>query len=228
MPEDASRRWMTYAEIATALNLPSAKAGEAKVRRAKWERTLGNDGLARVAVPLSVLEELHPLRRPNAEHRRNPYEGPVQALSLSAVLAELKVSHEQVAGELRRRAETAEARVETAEAWARQLADELATQHERAGRTEGERDTARAEAAALRAEVARLRDEVLAERERANTGLVRLAEAARLREAVVAERERANAALERAAEAEGRLAAGSSAARVLKACRAFLARRRGP
>src|SRR5687767_13485875 len=40
MPEDASRRWMTYAEIATALNLPSAKAGEAKARRAKWERTL--------------------------------------------------------------------------------------------------------------------------------------------------------------------------------------------
>ncbi len=228
MPEDASRRWMTYAEIAAALNLPSVKAGEAKARRAKWERMLGNDGFARAAVPLSVLEEPHPLQRRNAEGRRNPYEGPMQALSLAAVLAELKITHEQVANELRRRAETAEAGAETAEARARQLADELAAQHERAGRTEVERDAARAEAAALRAEVARLRDEVLAERERANTGLVRLAEAARLREAVVAERERANAALERAAEAEGRLAAGFSAARVLKACRAFLARRRGP
>lgn len=228
MPEDASRRWMTYAEIATALHLPSVKAGEAKARRAKWERTLGNDGFARVAVPLSVLEEPYPLRRHNAEVRRSPYEGPMQALSLAAVLTELKGSHEQVAGELRRRAETAEARAETAEARARQLADELATQHDRAGRTEGERDAARAEAAALRAEVARLRDEVLAERERANTGLVRVAEAARLREAMVAERERANAALERALEAEARLEAGSPAAQVLKAWRAFLARRKRP
>ena len=75
--------------------------------------------------------------------------------------------------------------------------------------------------------MAQLRNEVLAERERVNTGLVRLAEAAWLREAVVAEREQANAALERAAEAEGRLAAGSPAARVLRACRAFLGRRRG-
>ena len=37
----------------------------------------------------------------------------------------------------------------------------------------------------------------------------------------MAERERANKALERAAEAEGRLAAGSSAVRVLKACQPF-------
>ena len=73
-----------------------------------------------------------------------------------------------------------------------------------AGRTEGKRDATQAGVAALRAEAARLRDEVLAERERANTGLIRVAEAARLREAMVAERERANAALERALEAEAR------------------------
>lgn len=221
MPEDASRRWMTYAEIATALNLPSAKAGEAKARRAKWERTLGNDGFARVAVPLSVLEELHPLRRPNAEGRRRPYEGPAEVPSVAAVLAELRVSHEQVAGELRRRAEAAEARAEAAETQARE-------QRERAGRAEGERDAVQAEAAALRAEAARLREEMLAERERANAGLTRLAEAARLREAMVAERERANAALARAMEAEARLAAGSPVARALKTWRAFLAQRKRP
>ena len=56
----SSRRWLTYAEIAEALRLPSAKAGEAKARRAKWQRTIGNDGFARVAVPLSVLEEPYP------------------------------------------------------------------------------------------------------------------------------------------------------------------------
>ncbi len=222
MPEDASRRWMTYAEIAEALKLPSAKAGEAKARRSKWERMIGNDGFARVAVPLSVLEEPHPLRRPNAEARRRPHEGPVEAPTVAAVLAELRVSHEQVAGGLRRRAEVAEARAEAAEAQARE-------QRERAGRAEGERDAVQAEAAALRADVARLREEVLAERERANTGLIRVAEAARLREAVVAERERANAALERALEAEARLAAGTPpGARAVKALRAFLARRKRP
>src|SRR5918997_6747177 len=99
MPEDASRRWLTYAEIAAALKLPSAKAGEAKSRRAKWERTLGNDGFARVAVPLSVLEEPHPLRRPNVEGRRRLHEGPTEVPSVAAVLAELRISHEQVAGE---------------------------------------------------------------------------------------------------------------------------------
>src|SRR5215207_9551340 len=130
MPEDVSRRWMSYAEIAEALNLPSAKAGEAKARRAKWERVIGNDGFARVAVPLPVLEEPHPLRRPNAEGRRRPHETPTEAPSVAAVLAELKVSHEQATGELRRRAEAAEAR-------AHQLAGELAAQHERAGRAEG-------------------------------------------------------------------------------------------
>ena len=66
MPEDASRRWMTYAEIAAALKLPSAKAGEAKARRAKWERMLGNDGFARVAVPLSVGGSVSP---PEAQRR---------------------------------------------------------------------------------------------------------------------------------------------------------------
>ena len=44
MVEDASRRWLTYSEVAQAFGLPSAKAGESKARRAKWERQLGNDG----------------------------------------------------------------------------------------------------------------------------------------------------------------------------------------
>ncbi len=73
-----------------------------------------------------------------------------------------------------------------------------------------------------------LRGDVLAERERANAALARATEVVRLREAVVAERERANKALERAAEAEARLEAGSPGTQLLKAWRAFLARRRAP
>ena len=78
------------------------------------------------------------------------------------------------------------------------------------------------------AEAARLREAVVAERERANAALARAAEVVRLREAVVAERERANKALERVAEAEGQLAAGSLGVRALKAWQAFLARRKRP
>jgi hypothetical protein len=63
--EDASRRWMTYVEIAGALGLPSAKAGESKARRSNWQRQIANDGLARVAVPLSALDSSPRFRRPH-------------------------------------------------------------------------------------------------------------------------------------------------------------------
>ena len=120
MPEEPSRRWMTYAEIAAELGLPSAKAGEAKARRARWERQVGNDGFARVAVPLSALDGPHPLRRRPAEGERRAAEGPTKAPAVSVVVAELKAAHEQSlaelksshgqqTGELRERAERAEA-----------------------------------------------------------------------------------------------------------------------
>ena len=121
MPEDASRRWMTYAEIAFALGLPSAKAGESKARRSNWQRQIGNDGLARVAVPLSVLDAPPPPRRASV--------GPSKAT--------LGTYEPQLAEALRRAA--AEARAADAE---RQLA-EMPTLLEHLG-------AARGEAAALR------------------------------------------------------------------------------
>jgi hypothetical protein len=202
MPEDASRRWMTYAEIATALDLPSAKAGEAKARRAKWERTLGNDGLARVAVPLSVLEEPHPPRRPDAEGRRRPAEGPAQAAVVSALVAELKAGHEQALGEMRRRAEAAEARAARAEA----AAAEMPELRERAGRAEGE--------------AASLRNLVDVERARATRAEAQRDEARIGRAA--AEASRIASDLEARAELAGWTAGGPLA----RAWRALLNRRR--
>jgi hypothetical protein len=140
MSEDASRQWMTYAEIAEALGLPSSKAGEAKARRSKWERIIGNDGFAKVAVPRSVLEEPHPLRRPNAASTRRPYVGAATAPPTNALM-----------DELRQRAATAEDR-------SRELAGELAVQHERAGRAEGEATGLRDALAHERAEAARERN----------------------------------------------------------------------
>jgi hypothetical protein len=126
MSEDASRRWMTYAEIATALGLPSAKAGESRARRAKWERQIGNDGFARVAVPLSALDDPAPPRR--------PYEAPPKAPPASPMLAELKAAHEALLAEALRRANTAEARLAEAE---RQLA-EVPALREAIGAAKGE------------------------------------------------------------------------------------------
>jgi hypothetical protein len=114
-------------EIAATLNLPSAKAGEAKARRAKWERMLGNDGFARMAVPISAPEEPHPPRRPDAEGRRRPSEGPAHSPTVGALVAELKASHEQALSEMRRRAEAAEAQ-----------AGVVPALRERLGRVEGE------------------------------------------------------------------------------------------
>jgi chromosome segregation ATPase len=230
---------LTYAEIAEALRLPSAKAGEAKARRAKWQRTIGNDGFARVAVPLSVLEEPYPHRRANRDLKDRPSEGPAKGLqdtsTINALLDEVRAAYEQASAELRRRAETAEQRAERAEAEAAGLRERVTkAEAETVGlreQTTAERaraDAAEQEATRLRAEVAALRQEILGERERANEGLARVTEVARLQEGLVAERERANAAFERALEAEARLAAGTPGARALKALRAFLARQKRP
>jgi hypothetical protein len=128
MSEDASRRWMTYAEIATALGLPSAKAGESRARRAKWERQIGNDGFARIAVPLSVLNEPTPSRRPSDTHPKAPLN------AAAPMLLELKAAHDALMAEALRRANTAEARLAEAE---RQLA-EVPALREAMGAAKGE------------------------------------------------------------------------------------------
>ena len=134
MPDDASRRWMTYAEIATALRLPSAKAGESKARRAKWERRIGNDGFARVAVPLPVLEDLPPLRRVVEETTEAPPLPPTGNIAM-----DLRGAYEAVIAETLRRASTAEARLAEAE---RQLA-EIPALREALGASTGEAEALR-------------------------------------------------------------------------------------
>ncbi|MFC0387616.1 hypothetical protein [Muricoccus vinaceus] len=50
---------MTYADLAQALNVSIASA-QRRVVRAGWTRAAGTDGVARVAVPLSVLPFIPP------------------------------------------------------------------------------------------------------------------------------------------------------------------------
>ncbi len=172
MPDTGEIRWMTYAEIRDAFALPSTKAAVQRSRRAGWPRRQNNaDKFARVGVPVVALAAP---RNPSHEaYRSSPAvvlvqgSGTTGGLSesitdphaITAVLAELKASHERLAGELRERAERAEAEV------AKLRGDVLA-----------ERERANA-ALARAAEVVRLREAVLAERERANAALERAAEA---------------------------------------------------
>ncbi len=45
-------RWMTYAELGRARGISTASATRLAFRR-KWRRQAGNDGIARVAVPVT-------------------------------------------------------------------------------------------------------------------------------------------------------------------------------
>ena len=48
-------RSMTYAELAAALGI-GADSARNLVRRRRWHRTAGNDGMARIAVPVDYLD----------------------------------------------------------------------------------------------------------------------------------------------------------------------------
>ena len=49
-------RWMTYQELADALGIGGDSARNL-VRRKRWARQLGNDGMTRVGVPVDYVQE---------------------------------------------------------------------------------------------------------------------------------------------------------------------------
>ncbi|MCH8491300.1 MAG: hypothetical protein LAT81_15425 [Oceanicaulis sp.] len=62
-------RMMTYAEAANALGV-KVDSVKRRARNRRWRREIGNDGLARVAVPVSVLPQQtgdHPSDSPRTE-----------------------------------------------------------------------------------------------------------------------------------------------------------------
>jgi len=54
MVDEDECQWLTYADLAAALDLKLASARRLAFRKG-WRRTAGNDGLARVAVPMAEL-----------------------------------------------------------------------------------------------------------------------------------------------------------------------------
>ena len=120
-------RWMTYAELAQARGIKEPAAVRL-VQRRSWERQMGNDGSARIAVPVSALRPSKPVApavMPVAPDRQ----GMAEAEALARERA---------------RADRAEARADAAHAAA-----------DRAGR---EREAALIRAAAAEGEAAALRE----------------------------------------------------------------------
>lgn len=69
-------KWMTYAELAEALGIGGDSARNL-VRRKRWGRQAGNDGLARVGVPVEYLAEHAPITSPIDAPAEPPVDAPI-------------------------------------------------------------------------------------------------------------------------------------------------------
>jgi hypothetical protein len=154
MGEDASPeasgegRWVTYDELGRIRGIGPESAVKLAQRK-RWRRIPGNDGVARVCVPLDWLT---PAKEPSGEH------SPKSSPELMAALAALT---DQLLRE-RSRADAAEARADMAVLRAAELREAIAVLEARlaegalaearahAERAETSRDTDRARAEALR------------------------------------------------------------------------------
>jgi predicted RNase H-like nuclease (RuvC/YqgF family) len=67
---------MSYAEIATALAI-GGNSARALVRRKRWQRKPGNDGLARIEVPVEYLAE-HEKQRADSAPSSGPADSPAE------------------------------------------------------------------------------------------------------------------------------------------------------
>lgn len=159
MPDEPDHRWMTYREIAQALGV-TLRAAEARARRGRWRRQQGNNGVARVEVPVGALD---PATRPPRRRAEGEHEYATKPPTVGAVLEELRAAHGRLVEELKQRVEAAEARAsaanrraEVAEVGAQQAA-KAATEAEHQGRA----------VAGLRQELETSRKETVEARERA-------------------------------------------------------------
>jgi hypothetical protein len=192
--------WLTYSELGVRLGT-SAEGARRRAMRARWARTKGNDGRARVCCPDDVLAELE-TRRPDS-----PGDGRPDALADR--IAVLSQSHAETVNALREHNETLKAELERRDAEIETLKAQLAAAEARA--SEEAARTAQGIAAledhnaTLKADVEALKAQLLAAEARAEKQAAEFAarDAERLGDALSAERQRTAqtiAAFERLAE----------------------------
>lgn len=78
-------QWMTYAELAEALGIGGDSARNL-VRRKRWARQLGNDGMTRVGVPVEHLQEARGTERGSDPPTDLPADGDDDGTSVISVL----------------------------------------------------------------------------------------------------------------------------------------------
>jgi hypothetical protein len=79
-------RWMTYAELAEALGI-GADSARNLVRRKRWPRQAGNDGLARIGVPVEYITENSKPDTPDEPPTDAPFSGGMDGAVVIAALA---------------------------------------------------------------------------------------------------------------------------------------------
>jgi hypothetical protein len=89
--------WLTYEQAAERLNV-TPEAVRQKAIRGRWQRTIGNDKLARVRLPDGWSDAVRtPSQRPNARPVRTPSGRTSDALLLKALEAHVATLKEQLA-----------------------------------------------------------------------------------------------------------------------------------
>lgn len=86
-------RMLTYAEAARIMGI-KVESVMRRARNRKWHKELGNDGLARVAVPLAVLPSESPPDHPRDDLPGHPTENPVQLAQIAALQTEVRMLRE--------------------------------------------------------------------------------------------------------------------------------------
>ena len=129
---EGGARWETYPAGAELLGMKVESFRRLAFRKA-WRRIPGNDGLARVAIPLAEVEQ----RLADSSHgvTLGARDGAIHSARGGANLAG---AEDGLVAELRRRAEAAEARTERAEDERDKFAVEVIKGRERVARAEGE------------------------------------------------------------------------------------------
>jgi uncharacterized protein (UPF0335 family) len=96
-------KWMTYSELAEALGIGGASARNL-VRRKRWQRKPGNDGLARVGVPLDHLTQYQKaadVAPPVDEEEGGPADAPVDGGGEGGVIQALNRHIERLENEIK-------------------------------------------------------------------------------------------------------------------------------
>jgi hypothetical protein len=148
---DNDGKWLTFIELSQArgISLPSARK---LVRRHKWRRQAGNDGVVRILVPSDALDRPTPdpgadldtasRTDPGPDCSPDPGTGSWDISSVFSTLQTAVASLTERAESAEKRADRAETRAEMAEARANRAEQALSAEQNRAFRAEARADQA--------------------------------------------------------------------------------------